>query len=939
MATQDITCRLPSRNSPMTIRKVMDEPLETWEMNMYEPKYPTSSEKLFVLVLASLLHHQQQLTGKDAPSILSEHGLQLVPSTEFELLKPLLPTVKDDGNSEEKQGNPMTLEYSKLFTTLNSYHWQYVEYHRFIRLIEMPESLRSSQGAHQGIDEIADQPTIDATTNESTVAVGQDEHTVEIQEGREYKDVVREAIAQLLLYYNVEIITDFSFYISEARKYHPLASKMAKLRNLTLYRDESVPDQHVQDSIAFIRLNKASFPGKSCLQLGFDYRWSSYDTSAFTSIKESRRSMFSAMKSKLDLYKALGEPEDLEIGFIPGFYGLADDLSTERLIRLDDEDQFRIEMGEGPDMEAFLRRCRRLDTLRMEIGHPYVFSWAAQHARDHADSGRSALSPALSTDLLPRLDDLYFWSDRPYRFSIYALNDSMVAFAKSLGSVCIINNHEFRTRGQSTNPLNSWILQKDDEKSRMIRTAPLANKIGDWPFPLPRLRSLRLDLRCTSFIHIGSLDQCVNLEELDLRYGAVGEAPRAIEPNDDDPNADPRRQAPLDTNLYPKWNLPKLKLLHLDGAPALLFDYDSLERMPNLETMTLSCKKKVDLEERLKDIPRLSMHSSRFYSSTLSQKTAPADDSAAATSASTPPNGTIWTRTWTLPKLKTLEMEGPPATVFTFDWLKGCPSLTSVTLNLHLYGSPQRLPLIALSPDTYALPPSTEESGTKSPQNKTQDTAAVTGADADTEVFMDSKLESLHLKGPWEITASDLTTLMTDNAPFLKTLTLNKVQRRGGMSVGAFVQAFKDADEICRKRYGEDWDARPDDVADYDYEDGKEIVEDCLTEDQGDSQNDTGAESDLPTDSQASIVGAPVDVLPERPLPGRSLLTIEADYTLGRRAQTSTQLEAIDNDDAEEYRRCGIRVYCFSRCCVVDKYDKAWYNRNKGSEWWDAYFK
>ncbi|KAF9906547.1 hypothetical protein EC991_000489 [Linnemannia zychae] len=927
------------------IPKIMDKPLETWEMTMYEPKYPTSSEKLIALVLASLLHYQQRITGKDPSSILAEYGLQLVPSTGLELLKPFLPVVKnDDGVEVQREQNhrsPITLDYSKFFTILNSYHWKYVEYRHFIRLIEMPESLRNSQGTHPVLDEIADQPAVNTTTDDSTVATRQDEHTEDIQERCEYKDLVREAFAQLLLHYNIEIITEFSFHISEARKCLPLASKMAKLQHLLLYRDDSVFDQHIQDSINFIHLNKESFPGKPCLQLGFDYRWSDVDISVFTSIRESRRNISNAMKFKLDLYKAVGQPEDLDIGYIPGFYGLADDISTERLLRLDDVDSFRIDMDEGRDMEAFLKRCRRLEAIMMHIGHPYIFSWAAQHARYHADGKRSASGRALLTDLLPRLYDLYLYSDRPYRFSIHALNDCMVAFSKSLGTVSVINNHEFRTRGgQTTDP---WILQKDNEKSRMIHTSPLANRVGDWPYPLPSLRSLRIDLRCTSFIYVGSLDQCFNLEELDLRYGAVGGAPRALGSSNDDPNADPLRQAPFDTNLFPRWNLPRLKTLYLSGTPALLFDYDSLEGMPNLEEMTLSCRKKVDLEERLQDIPRLSLHTSRICPDLASsQETASTDDSAASTSAaSTSSKGTIWTRNWTLPKLKTLEMEGPPATVFTFDWLKGCPSLTSVTLSLHLYGSLQRLPLIALSPDTYLLPPPTEKSILESTQNKTQGVAADADPNTGAEVFMDSKLESLHLKGPWVITAPDLTTLMTDNAPFLKSFTLDKVQRRGGMSAGAFVQAFRVADEICRKRYGEDWDARPGDVADYDYDDDDDegAVEEVLTEHQSELKNGTGAGSGLPVDSQTSSGVAHLDVIPERPLPGRSLLTVETDYTFSKRMRDPANLVGICTDEADEYRRCGIRVYGFSRCYSVDKYDKAWYNRNKGTEWWEAYFK
>ncbi|KAF9128919.1 hypothetical protein BGX30_014147 [Mortierella sp. GBA39] len=899
--------------------KIMDHPLQTWQMTLFEPEYVTNPEKLFVLVLTSLLYHQQRLTGRDAASILEDFGLQLVTPVEFPSLKPFLPITQDGlVQEQEEEEIPMTVDYSKYLTVLDNYQWQYIEFSRFIRLIKMPVSLQDTLQIQQGMDEPSDQ---------TATAVGDDqegEHTEDQQQYHDLKDLVREGIAQMMLRYNVECITEISFHVSEAHKNLPIASKLAKLRRLNVYRDGSLPSQHLQDTIAFIRLNKKSFPRKPCLQLGFDYEWCSYHNREFTSIKESRSDMFNLMKSKLLLYEAVGEPEELHIGYIPGFYGLAENISVERLLLLDDEDQFRIDMGEGPDMEAFLRRCHRLGRIRMEVGHPYLLSWAAQRARNHP-----------SSTLLPALDDLSLWSDRPYRFTIHALNDSMAAFAKSLRTVNITNCHKFRIRDQEPNP---WVLQQDMEKSRLVKTAPLANGIGDWPSPLPQLRSLVIDLHCTSTIQIGSLDQCFNLENLDLRFGVIGEAPRATAPDDSDPEADPRRQAPLDPSLFPKWTLPKLKTLSLDGTPALRFDYDSLETMPNLETLSLSCNKKVDLENRLEDIPRLSLHTSHFYPSSIPQETGAETSSAESTQdTSTTSKGGVWTRTWTLPKLKTLEMEGPPAIVFTLDWLKGCPSLTSVTLSLHLYGSSQRLPRIAYSPATYALSPTIERYGSSHPEATAA--TAVVDDDDDSGVFKESKLERLRLKGPWVITASDLTALMTDYAPYLQTLSLNKIQKRDGMSVVSFIQAFRDADEICRRRYGEDWDARPGDVADHEdwYEDadegGGEVEGDGNRDRDGDE--DVGSGSNAPEDCQGlavELTATPdTDSLPTKPLPGRSLLTVEADYTIGKRQRPQAGMEIIDSGDADEYRRCGLRVYSFSRECFVDKYDKAWFSRNKGS--------
>lgn len=899
------------------LSKIMDHPLETWDMNYCEPKFVTDSTKLFVLVISSLLYHQQRLTGRDATSILEDFGLRLITPVEFPLLKPFIPVMQDGSAQEqEEEISPMTVNYSKYLTVLNDYRWKYVEYHRFIRLIKMPASLQDTIQIQQGTEEPADQ---------AAAAAGDDqegEHTEDLQYSQDYTDLIREGIAQMMLHYNVECITVYSFQVSEAHKNLPIASKLAKLRHLNVLRDDSLPSQHLQDTIAFIHLNKKSFPRKPCLQLGFDYQWLYYDISGFTSIRESRHDMFHAMKSKLLLYEAVGEPESLDIGYIPGFYGLAENISAERLSNLSDEDEFRIDMGEGADMEAFLRKCHRLESIRLEVGHPYLLSWAAQHARDHPTS-----------TLLPVLNDLCLRSERPYRFTIQALNDSMTAFAKSLREVSVFC-HEYPNRPEP----NPWVLQKDMEKSRLIRTAPLANGIGDWPFPLPQLRSLTINLGCTSTIQIGSLDQCFNLEDLEFKFGYIGAGPQPTAPDDSDPNADPRRQAPLDPSLFPKWTLPKLKTLRLEGTPALRFEYDSLETMPNLETLILSCKRKVNLESRLQDIPRLSLHTSRFYSASISQDPIAETSSAESTQdTSTASKNGIWTRTWTLPKLKTLEMEGPPAAVFTLDWLKGCPSLTSATLDLDLRGSPQRLPRIAYSPATYALSPAIEKYSSYPPEATT--TANVVDVDDESGVFMESKLEELHLKGPWVIATSDLTALMTDYAPYLQTLSLSKVQKREGMTVVSFVQAFREADEICRKRYGEDWDARPGDIADYEdqYEDADE------GEGEGEGDGDSGSGSDAPEDCQGAAVELTVtpeaDPLPTKPLPGRSLLTIKTDYTIGKRHRAEVDLEMINiSDEADDYRRLGLRVYTFANSCLVDKYDKAWFCRNKGTEWWTTMF-
>ncbi|KAG0219547.1 hypothetical protein BGX33_002492 [Mortierella sp. NVP41] len=926
---------------------IMDKPLDKWDMNYIHPKVKTDREKFFVLILTSLLHYQQQLTGRDAASILADHGLQLTTSTSTKFLselEPFLPAVIQDDSAQvqqqqqQQQGqrkNPMTVDYSKYMTLLNDYQWQYISYHEFVRLIEMPEEVRRVEETIRGTTEGRE-----GQAGEEGDDIG---HTEDIQQGNDYKDILREGFAQLLLHYNVETITQFSFHVSEACQYLPIAPKMAKLRVLGLNRDASLPDQHLQDAIAFIRLNQRSFPRKPCLQLELGYHWYMFDDRAFTSIKEARSAMFNQMKSKLDLYRAVGKPEDIDVEFIPGFYGLAGNLNTENLRRLSDQDQFRIDMGEGPDMDAFLKRCHRLQYLRLNPGHPNTFSWAAQRAKDQA-KGRLLVDP--SSTFLPMLEKLELWSERPYRYSIHALNDSMVAFAKSLRTVNLFSNQEYRNQSQAG--MAPWLLSRALELSRQIRTAPLANSIGDWPFPLPFLRVIRIELKRVASVNIGSLDQCPNLEELVIRFGTVGNSTWDPLPDSNDPGDDPRSQAPLETSLFPKWTLPKLKLLELDGAPALRFDYDSLQGMPNLETLNLQVKK-VELEDRLKDIPRLSMHSSRLDTSSTPQSTPPNDESPTSivTPKDSPKSGLastssakgVWTRTWTLPKLKSLEMVGPPAAVFTFDWLKGCPSLTSATVALPLHGALQRLPLVAFSPATYTLPLSAQEYSS----GPLDDGATSQGpADQDIGVFMESKLETLHLRGPWVITGSDLTALLTDFAPFLKTLYIQRIQQKDGMSAGGFLTAFKDADEIFRARYGLAWDALPGDSDDESDDDVD--ADDDADADASDRDKEHQVETPRTGEDSDSTGAAPVPaaaVLPSesiKPLPGRSLLSVYANYNISKRQRSALDLKPIEKAEAPVYREYGIRVYNLSNQFLVDKYNKQWYIRNREKKIMDGGF-
>ncbi|KAF9145517.1 hypothetical protein BG015_011876 [Linnemannia schmuckeri] len=834
-------------------------------------RFRTSQDKLFALFLASLLYHQQELTGKDAASILAEFGLQLVKPAKIPFFQPFLPSKQEhDHGIAAQQKNSMTVDYSKYLTVLyglNNAEWYYIKHHQFVRLIEMPDHLREVK--EDGSDDDSD-----------------------------YKDVLFSNYNRLLLHYNVESITLMSFHVSEAQQYLPMATKLANLREIVLTKGKAMPDQHLQDTVAFIRANKQAFPRKPCLRLDFSRGWQCNDMSEFTSIAQSRTLVSDCMTARVELYRAIGEPEELDAQIIPRFYRMMEDVGTERLLRLYDSDNFRIDVGESSDMEAFLRRCPRLQTLALSTGHPFILSWAAQVARDQADKLQQFNS---SKTLLPRLECLDLGSRRPYRFDIHALNDGMTAFSQTLTAVYVKNGHGFRVRDQEE---EAWFLDRDLALSRQIRTAPLANTIGDWPFLLPRLRSLDIYIRCAGSLRVGSFDKCPNLEEMSLHYGAVGSGPRALEPNDEDPGNenDPRRQAPMDTSMFPKWNLPKLKELMLCGAPAMLFNYDSLEEMSMLEKLTLAVDRTTDLQIWSQDIPRLSTYTNRFNAHVLSGDTTTTattatgvENTAIATdisdgsidNASTVSSGNdVWRGSWTLPMLRDLDLRGPPATAFTFDLLKRLPSLVSLCLKLTHPGPCQPLPLVAFTPAILAE--------LEARDRDSDDGDTIKDIPQSGEVHVESKLEKISIHGPWIITAVDLVVLLTEHAPFLKDLSLHMTQ----MSEARFFDAFRDADEMLRRRFGPEWDARP--IPNGDLALSCEEASHSLS-------------------------------LPFKPLPGRSLVDVYGNCHVGAHVLMD-YMEIIDADEVGDYRGHGIRVFDVWDRYFVHKRDREWFKSVRAGE-------
>ncbi|KAI1285862.1 hypothetical protein EDD11_000678, partial [Mortierella claussenii] len=258
-------------------------------------------------------------------------------------------------------------------------------------------------------------------------------------------------------------------------------------------------DSPLQQVSLFIRQNQTSFPRKRPLDLEIGHPWyypgdsqeqpeiidalalslasassaSELDLSSpeafqwrlkaqLQIISRQQQEEFSCMRSRLAFYEAVGRPRAITASTLPLFYEHAMKnrelaleqgqhaeqeqyyLEFDRLVQFSDDHMNRMDYGEALFMQKFFMQCTRLETLDLVVGHPDLFAWAAEAARQEQE-GQSTLSPcspsssSLSssppTRVLPALRTLNMWSSQFHRFSIQALHDAMTAFAPSLRNV------------------------------------------------------------------------------------------------------------------------------------------------------------------------------------------------------------------------------------------------------------------------------------------------------------------------------------------------------------------------------------------------------------------------------------------------------------------------------------------------------------------------
>ncbi|KAF8978463.1 hypothetical protein BGZ46_006445 [Entomortierella lignicola] len=719
-----------------TIPYLYHNPLVTWEMNEVYPKYSTDRNKLFALYFVSFLQARLKnflLNPGNIPRanvlldrLLKLHGLKLTleyQSSGLDMLDYIngltirTRSCREDNNGQQKDSpSRMTIDYSKFLCNLSPLHWRSVEFYWMVRLRTLPKDMRNDDNSfndhistENAVTMLPEVNTIDTELSEIGLEDSDSidcnpfgEHSLDQQFEQIYTRTLHRNLVEMWLHYNFDSITFFDFNIAKAQTYLPFSMKMENIQVINISRPRVLFEQHLEDTILFIKQNRAAFPKKRAVDVQLDRSWCLFEDDGNFSLmdldsyianrKKYREVLFQCTKPAIAIYEAVRKPSMMQVTNIPDFYNHAQGIELESLREFSDEDSERTLHGEGPEREEFLKRCNNLRELRLAVENQGTLSWAADLVRNS--------NPSSSERLLKNLESLELWTNHSYNSAIQALNDAMFAFSTSLRSINLSVNKDYYDTWipivvRNTRTMNALQLHHLDS----------ATTIGDWPLLLPQLKSIRINLSGAGSIKVGSFENCPNLESLEIFFGVTntmdyrpnGVAPTS--PPEPGELIDPRwAQMEMDLRQFPVWNLPKLKQLNLRGMAVVRFDFGSLRSMKNLESVILDVRQESLSELKLDDFI------ARMHDISYSQHTATSDDEQEQMSDSSE-SGSAKSRysteletacldtpstyfssldpisNWSLPRLKKLVLYGVPALGFEFKSLAGMQTLETLILD------------------------------------------------------------------------------------------------------------------------------------------------------------------------------------------------------------------------------------------------------------------
>ncbi|KAG0089382.1 hypothetical protein BGZ93_009906, partial [Podila epicladia] len=433
-----------------------------------------------------------------------------------------------------------------------------------------------------------------------------------------------------LLDHNAEDISEMSFDINLAAEYLKVRNRMARLTALTIIAPHHMDDSSLQDAVQFIRDNQAAFPGNAKIDLTF------YKLSWITSNQQKAIARFHG--AQYALYEALGQPKRIQRIANPLFYTMCNKLDVSKLESFEDEDG-DVDPADHVGRQMFLLSIPTLVCLSLLVDTPRIFDGIVT-AHPEGQPGDPKPLPAL----------------RRLRL-LTKISQNVLAPIHDMATLCGATLEHLRVVHLLSwdMPLYETVAEPKIPLERLV--------LGNWTFPA--LRELSISLWSPSWVRLGSLDECRSLVSLRLQITLSSSQSHLSRP-------------PFEVALAPKWCLPRLKYLSLENYAALLFNYDSLETMPSLETLHLSV---VDctLDWLVKKVPRLSKHF--ILTDELARQAREEARGVTAVEETTEESQGLWTHEkWNLPKLREIRLSGLPALVFSLDWLYLAPNLVQLSV-------------------------------------------------------------------------------------------------------------------------------------------------------------------------------------------------------------------------------------------------------------------
>ncbi|KAF9582980.1 hypothetical protein BGW38_010484 [Lunasporangiospora selenospora] len=563
---------------------------------------------------------------------------------------------------------------------------------------------------------------------------------------------------------------------------HGLHLQMSSLETLAVRFDflwDDACSSHEKRLCTFIRGNQSAFPSKDPLDVLLD---EDFDLTAPIEPSFDQKLEIGlddwGLKGTLGFYAAMESPRrigackaiwfyeripltKISLGKLQVFKDTLD-----RVGCLEGGDQLRGNArAVATKVRSFLKQCPQLQDLALFVSHidQFDFREGQKGITYRKDIGTSSTGPTHSP-VCPRLSKLTLMTSRYYKVLVGALNDAISEFGSSLTTV------------SATIPVR-WMdtrLPSEIHDSCPIdyRHTARCNAIGYWSAPF--LRTIDINLSGMPSLDVGDFSGCPQLETLRICFHIEGGVSNSSDSPLDVPQG-PELPDWLDPfKLFPKWTLPKLRELRLTNMAALRFNFESFEDgMPNLMTARLIAQETQSIVPNfVYRVPRLSKHVGSNSIGSMVGPLIPNLESQQEPPCShqpkeefhqgqhiQPDTSKMWTERWHLPKLRELELLGPSACVFTRDRFMDLPMLRSLKLGCNeLLGQRITKKVIGKHFDTPLY--GSDEGIIASPWID--------------RPFLESKLETVSIRGILGMTEDSISRILTLYAPNLRILTIEE---------------------------------------------------------------------------------------------------------------------------------------------------------------------